>query len=81
MFGQGLGAQCVMVNQNVWRVNVRSGFNSFADWLQAFFYNTKPLFNNRNETKAPEPTHMKVFTAKQLALPSLTSLRGTVSSL
>lgn len=63
MFGQGLGAQCVMVNQNVWRVNVRSGFNSFADWLQAFFYNTKPLFNNRNETKAPEPTHMKVFTA------------------
>ena len=63
MFGQGLGAQCVMVNQNVWRVNVRSGFNSFTDWLQAFFYNTKPLFNNRNETKAPEPTHMKVFTA------------------
>lgn len=63
MFGQGLGAQCVMVNQNVWRVNVRSGFNSFADWMQAFFYNTKPLFNNRNETKAPEPTHMKVFTA------------------
>ncbi len=63
MFGQGLGAQCMMVNQNVWRVNVRSGFNSFADWLQAFFYNTKPLFNNRNETKAPEPTHMKVFTA------------------
>lgn len=63
MYGEGLGAQCVMVNQNLWRVNTRSGFNVFEEWLQAMFYNTKPLFNNRNETKAPEPTHMKIFTA------------------
>ena len=79
MFGQGLGAQCVMVNQNVWRVNVRSGFNSFADWLQAFFYNTKPLFNNRNETKAPEPTHMKVFTATGSTILDISAWNGEFS--
>jgi hypothetical protein len=79
MFGQGLGAQCVMVNQNVWRVNVRSGFNSFADWLQAFFYNTKPLFNNRNETKAPEPTHMKVFTATGSTVLDISAWNGEFS--
>ena len=79
MFGQGLGAQCVMVNQNVWRVNVRSGFNSLADWLQAFFYNTKPLFNNRNETKAPEPTHMKVFTATGSTILDISAWNGEFS--
>lgn len=79
MFGQGLGAQCVMVNQNVWRVNVRSGFNSFADWLQAFYYNTKPLFNNRNETKAPEPTHMKVFTATGSTILDISAWNGEFS--
>ena len=79
MFGQGLGAQCVMVNQNVWRVNVRSGFNSFADWLQAFFYNTKPLMNNRNETKAPEPTHMKVFTATGSTILDISAWNGEFS--
>ena len=79
MYGQGLGAQCVMVNQNVWRVNVRSGFNSFTDWLQAFFYNTKPLFNNRNETKAPEPTHMKVFTATGSTILDISAWNGEFS--
>lgn len=62
MFGDGISAASVMVNQNLWRVNARSGFNVFEDWLKAFFYDVKPLFNNRNETKAPEPTHMRVFT-------------------
>lgn len=62
MFGEGLAAQSVMVNQNLWRVNMRSGLNVFDDWLQAMYYNAKPLYNNRNETRAPEPTHMRVFT-------------------
>lgn len=63
LYGQGLSAQCVMTNQNLWRVNARSGFTTQDDWLAALFYATRPLYNNRNETKAPTPTHFRVFTA------------------
>ncbi len=61
LFGEALSAQVVMINQNLWRLNVRAGITNFNDWLDRFFYDFKPLYDVRREAKTPEPTHMVLF--------------------
>lgn len=60
LFGQNLQALTTMVNQNLWKVDIRSNIGSFNLWLEAMYYNTKPLFNVRKEIKAPIPTHFAI---------------------
>lgn len=61
LFGETLRATCVMINQNLWRVNVRFGAPSFQEWMNRIYYDAKPLYDTRTEAKAPAPTHMVVF--------------------
>lgn len=61
LFGETLHARAVMITQNLWRVNVRFGAANFQDWLERIFYDAKPLYDIRSETKAPQPTHMVIF--------------------
>lgn len=61
LFAEALFGITNMINQNLWRVNVRSGITQFADWLNRVFYDAKPLHDSRKEVRAPEPTHMVFF--------------------
>lgn len=61
MYGEGLYASTKMVNQNLWRLNVRGSHTTFDSWLKAAFYDTLPIYDARSETKAPTPTHMRIF--------------------
>lgn len=61
LFGENLFAMTNMINQNLWRINVRSGITQFSDWLNRTFYDSKPLHDSRKEVRAPEPTHMVFF--------------------
>lgn len=61
LYGETLHATTVMINQNLWRVNVRFGAASFQEWLNRIYYDSKPLYDSRTEAKAPEPTHMVIF--------------------
>jgi hypothetical protein len=61
LFGEALSAQVNMINQNLWRLNIRAGITNFNDWLDRVFYDSKPLYDLRKEQKAPEPTHIAMF--------------------
>ena len=61
LFGENLHATAVMINQNLWRVNVRFGAATYQEWLNRVYFDAKPLFDIRTEAKAPEPTHMVIF--------------------
>lgn len=54
-YGTGLEIQARFINQNLTEVNLKSGFNTYEEWLKAFYYNTRPLINPRIETEPPVP--------------------------
>ena len=59
-YGSNLNATAAMINQNLYRVNLRSGFASEAEWLNALYYNSKPLLDIKREIKPIEPTHFRI---------------------
>lgn len=61
LFGETLHATAVMINQNLWRVNVRFGATTFDEWISKVYYDAKPLYDIRTEKKPPLPTHMRIF--------------------
>lgn len=61
LFGETLHATAVMINQNLWRLNLRFGASTYQEWLNRIYYDAKPLFDSRTESKALEPTHFVVF--------------------
>lgn len=59
-FGRGVVADVQYVNTNVWRLNLKQGLTTSAQWLDKLFYSTNPLYNQKTEARAPEPTHFIV---------------------
>lgn len=49
------------INQNLCEVNMQSGYGSVEEWLNAFYYNTKPLTDPVLESDPPVPDHV-IFT-------------------
>lgn len=60
-YGERLVAEAVMINQNLWRMNLRNGYTNYGDWINRVFYDSKPVYDIGSETKAPDPTHMVIF--------------------
>ena len=60
-FGEGIYARSQMVNANLWKVRLGSGKTTQTEWLNALYYDAKPLVDRNIETKAPIPTHFRVF--------------------
>lgn len=56
-YGQNLSAEVVFNAIGDWVVDISNGIGSFEEWIEQVYYRTQPLFNPRNETKAPLPTH------------------------
>ena len=60
-YGEGVYAKAQMVNANLWKVRLGSGKTTQTEWLNALYYDAKPLVDRNTETKAPIPTHFRVF--------------------
>lgn len=57
-FGDNNLIQSKVVNQNLGEISVQSGHTSQANWLNAMYYNTKPLTNPQLEGQTPPaPSH------------------------
>lgn len=46
-----------VINQNLSELEFKSGYTTQAAWLNAFYYNTKPLTNPQLESEPVVPTH------------------------
>ena len=55
-----------MVNANLWKVRLGSGKTTQTEWLAALYADAKPLVDRNTETKAPTPTHFRVFKDAQM---------------
>lgn len=60
MYGSNVRAVSAMVNSNLWKLRLDSGFTTFAAWLEALYYKTLPLTDTTVETRPPEPNFFKV---------------------
>ncbi len=57
-YGEGdIVARIHFVNVNMWEIDVSCGLSTQNEWLERIYYRSKPLFNQKNETMPPEPTH------------------------
>lgn len=61
LFGIDNFAKSTMINAGLWRLNLKSNYQSKAEWLDKVYYKTLPLFDGTKETKAPEPNFFKVI--------------------
>lgn len=59
-YGDDLYAEARFVNTNNWRLNLASGIESRAQWLQRVYYDTFPLYDSETEERAPEPNFFKL---------------------
>lgn len=57
-YGNDLFATVQMINQNLWRVNVKNGRTNISEWLKDVYLNTKPLTDKKKEIAPLSPTHM-----------------------
>lgn len=46
------------INQNLCEIDMQSGYGSLDNWLQAFYYNTRPLTNPQLESDPVVPDHV-----------------------
>lgn len=60
LYGDGIHADLTFINSNLYKLKVDAGFTTQADWLQALYYNTKPIIDTTKETAPPVPTHYRI---------------------
>lgn len=61
LYGATTHARTTMVNQNLWRVNVRFGAVNQQEWLNRAYYDARPIYDPSTEARAPMPTHFVIF--------------------
>jgi hypothetical protein len=54
-YGIGLFGKAHIINQNLWKLKVDSDIPTFAEWLDKFYYNTKPIVDKQKEITPPTP--------------------------
>ena len=62
-FGVGTTMRTRFVNQNIYEVDITGGFPTKAEWLKAYYYNTRPLINPSLENDPIYPTHILLANA------------------
>ncbi|ECW1346323.1 hypothetical protein F3S34_21735 [Salmonella enterica] len=60
VYGNEIWAEFKYSNVNYSTLNLRCGCASKAEWLKALYEPIYPLYDRRNESEAPEPTHFEV---------------------
>jgi hypothetical protein len=61
LFGINNFATSTFINANLWRLNLRSGYDTKAEWLDKLYYKTLPLFDGTRETAPPVPDFFKIM--------------------
>jgi hypothetical protein len=64
-YGSNVEAVLTMTNQNLWTLDLSSGYASLQTWLQALYYNTVPLYSAVSETAPPAPNFFAVIVGGQ----------------
>lgn len=64
-YGVGVKALLTMVNQNLWTLDLTSGFNSQEQWLTNLYSMTLPLYNVQTENAPPTPNFFALIVGGQ----------------
>jgi hypothetical protein len=57
MYNAGVYAKYYAPNANNNQLSLKGDFTIYTEWLDAYYYNSLPLYDPTTETRAPEPTH------------------------
>ena len=63
VYGLGVHADALMVNQNLWKINISCGAISRDEWLTKLYYNLLPMQDYFAETRPTTPSHFVVVAA------------------
>ena len=64
-YGIGVQALLTMTNQNYWKLDLTSGFQSQTEWLQNLYYNTLPLYSELSEAGPLAPNYFTLVVGGQ----------------
>lgn len=78
MFGSGVHAKIYQDTPSSFSVDLRGDFTSYAEWLNAYYTLSRPLFNPATETQAPTPTHFKLTYGGQSAIYSISQWSSAI---
>lgn len=70
-YGKDLYAKFYFENATYWKLDLRCGLASKAEWLDALYYQTYPLWDRRSEAGPLEPTHMQIVTGTKTHMKSV----------
>lgn len=60
VYGEDVFAKFTFENISFSVVDISCGAGSKVEWLERLYYSTYPLYDRRNESNAPEPTHFEL---------------------
>lgn len=80
-YGGGVFAATTVVNSNLGTISVAGNFTTQADWLQALYYNTLPVYNPTTESGPILPTHFSIYQGSTLLVKSAIANWQTVFQL
>lgn len=59
-YGENNYAGLLMVNSNLYKLNVSMGAASKEEWLDRLYYRSKPILDQAREQTLPVPTHFRI---------------------
>lgn len=59
-YGVDLNAKIDILSATSTRIYLSSGCTTQTEWLERLYFNTKPMYDNRRETKAPTPNFFAI---------------------
>lgn len=59
-YGVDIAARVTLLSATATRINLRTGATSLNEWLERLYFNTRPLYDNKRETKAPTPNFFAI---------------------
>lgn len=78
LFGKGVHAKFKQQSSSSFIVDLTGDFTTYADWLNAYYALTRPLFNTATETQAPTPTHFTMIAGGVSTTYSMTQWNSTI---
>lgn len=64
-YGVNVQALLSMTNQNLWSLDLSSGFQSQEEWLNNLYFNTLPLYSQTSEATPPTPNFFTLIVGGQ----------------
>lgn len=78
LLGAGVYATYSQLSQNNYQLSLAGDFTTYADWLNAYYTLSRPLYNPNVETTPPAPTHFNVVAGGVTTTYPITSWNSTL---